>query len=367
MSGTINEGTIVKEIIDNLIKYGEAKLPKEELKDEDNKDKIKILKMMFQENEKEEILHFNKNKVESSSNIKLTVMLFVKNLRNYPLKECIENKDTISNNYYCLKEDELFITYLTQMKNKFIPFFQIVRFIAYLNSNNDISYRIANLIKKNKIIKSFVETYINNIQRTLWKIIVIYNKIVLDLYDEGEIEIKDSFIELFNKSNLIGLLQRYLCYNDLSCEGEITNFIKILCNSFTYSLNSLYLTEGNDYEMINELIRIIFKKIDEIFQFKKYLNKRQMNELYESIAYNIKNCCEITNGQNYAKFVKKYCNNFNQGNKAITQIFLEGLNKNNFSFCFNKIKIENNNDNFYANIDKYMNEIKAMKKNKYVE
>ena len=130
MSGTINEGTIVKEIIDNLIKYGEAKLPKEELKDEDNKDKIKILKMMFQENEKEEILHFNKNKVESSSNIKLTVMLFVKNLRNYPLKECIENKDTISNNYYYLKEDELFITYLTQMKNKFIPFFQIVRFIA---------------------------------------------------------------------------------------------------------------------------------------------------------------------------------------------------------------------------------------------
>ena len=366
MSGTNNEETIVKDIIDNLINLGEAKLPKEQFKDADNKDKIKILKLMFQENEKEEILHYNKNKLEASSNVKRILILFVKNLRNYPLKECIENKDIISNNYYCIKEDELFTTYLNQMKNKLIPFFQMVRFIAYLNSNNDISHRITNLIKKNDNIQSYVKVYINNIQRTLWKIIVIYNKIVLDLYEEGEIEIKDSFIELFNKNNLIGLLQRYLCYNDLSCEGEITNFIKILCNSFTYKLNSLYLTEGNDHEIINELIRIIFKKIDEQFQFKKYLNKRQMNELYESIAYNIKNCCEITDEQNYAKFVNEYCNNFNQGNKSITQIFLEGLNKNNFKKCFKEIKIENNNDDYYANIDKFMNDIQAVKKNKKI-
>ena len=366
MSGTNNEETIVKDIIDNLINLGEAKLPKEQFKDADNKDKIKILKLMFQENEKEEILHYYKNKLEASSNVKRILILFVKNLRNYPLKECIENKDIISNNYYCIKEDELFTTYLNQMKNKLIPFFQMVKFIAYLNSNNDISHKITNLIKKNDNIKSYVKVYINNIQRTLWKIIVIYNKIVLDLYEEGEIEIKDSFIELFNKNNLIGLLQRYLCYNDLSCEGEITNFINILCNSFTYKLNSLYLTEGNDHEIINELIRIIFKKIDEQFQFKKYLNKRQMNELYESIAYNIKNCCEITDEQNYAKFVNEYCNNFNQGNKSITQIFLEGLNKNNFKKCFKEIKIENNNDDYYANIDKFMNDIQAVKKNKKI-
>ena len=366
MSGTNNEETIVKDIIDNLINLGEAKLPKEQFKDADNKDKIKILKLMFQENEKEEILHYYKNKLEASSNVKRILILFVKNLRNYPLKECIENKDIISNNYYCIKEDELFTTYLNQMKNKLIPFFQMVRFIAYLNSNNDISHRITDLIKKNDNIKSYDKVYINNIQRTLWKIIVIYNKIVLDLYEEGEIEIKDSFIELFNKNNLIGLLQRYLCYNDLSCEGEITNFINILCNSFTYKLNSLYLTEGNDHEIINELIRIIFKKIDEQFQFKKYLNKRQMNELYESIAYNIKNCCEITDEQNYAKFVNEYCNNFNQGNKSITQIFLEGLNKNNFKKCFKEIKIENNNDDYYANIDKFMNDIQAVKKNKKI-
>ena len=366
MSGIINEETIVKNIIDDLMKPGEVKLPKEQFKNVDNNDKIKILKLMFQENENEEILHYNINKVEASSNVKRILILFIKNIGNYPLKECIEIKDIISNNYYCLKEDELFTTYINQMKIKLIPFFQMVRFIAYLNSNSDISRKIIKLIKKNDNIKSFVETYTNNIQRTLWKIIVIYNHIVLDLYKEGEIEIQDSFIEIFTKSNLIGLLQRYLCYNDLCCEGEITNFIKILCNAFTFQLKSLYLTEGNDCEIINELIKIIFRKIDEQFQFKKYSNKRQMNELYESIAYNIKNCCEITDEQNYAKFVIEYCNNFNQGNKSISQIFLEGLNKKNLKNCFKEIQIENNNDNFYANIDKYMDDIKTVKKNKKI-
>ena len=112
MSGIINEETIVKNIIDDLMKLGEVKLPKEQFKNVDNNDKIKILKLMFQENENEEILHYNINKVEASSNVKRILILFIKNIGNYPLKECIEIKDIISNNYYCLKEDELFITYI---------------------------------------------------------------------------------------------------------------------------------------------------------------------------------------------------------------------------------------------------------------
>ena len=154
------------------------------------------------------------------------------------------------------------------------------------------------------------------------------------------------------------MLQRYICYNDLYCEGELSNFISILYKAFTYNLNSLYLTEGNEYSFVNELIRFIFRTIGENFQIKEYYHKKQINELYDLIANSIQNCSDMTIEQNYAKFVIEYCRFFNQGNKNIVKVFLGGLNKNNFINVFKEIPIDNN-ENFYSNIDKYMNEIKT--------
>ena len=42
--------------------------------------------------------------------------LIYKNLRLNSIESCIINKDAISNNYYQIKDDEVFIVYSSKMK-----------------------------------------------------------------------------------------------------------------------------------------------------------------------------------------------------------------------------------------------------------
>ena len=359
----IKENEIISKMIDELLEKGQTEISNKQFQDKDNIIKLRLLRMMFQSNEEKEILYYNINKLEMNSNIKKMITSFIINLKMYSLESCIENRDTISNCYYSIKDDKLFISYFNQMKIKLIPFFQVVRFIAFLNNNTDISLNIINLIKNNKNIKPYIENYIEKIKGSLWKIIVLYNHLVLQIYEENELETEDSFLLFQTKGNLIGMLQKYVCYNDFYCDGEISSFITSLCKAFTYNLNCLYLKEGNDYALVNNLINIIFREICEKFKFKDYSNKKQMNELYDLIAETIGDYCDITIGQNYANFVLEYCRFYNPGNKAIAKLFIEGLNKNNLKYCFEKI-LTNNNDNFYICIDKYIQDIKAMRNSK---
>ena len=362
MSG-IKDNEIISKMIDELLEKGQAEIPNKQFQDKDSILKLKLLRMMFQSNGEKEVLYYNINKLEMSPNIKNMIIAFIKNLRMYSIESCIESRDTISNCYYSIKDDELFISYFNKMKIKLIPFFQVVRLIAFINNNNDISSNIINLIEKNKSIKSYIEKYLEKIKGSLWKIIVLYNHLVLQIYEEDELETDDSFLLFQTKSNLIGMLQKYVCYIDFYCNGEISSFITILCKAFTYNLNCLYLKEGNDYALVNNLINVIFREIGEKFKFKDYSNKKKMNELYDSIAETINNFCDITVGQNYANFVLEYCRYYNPGNKAIAKLFIEGLNKNNLKYCFEKILI-NNDDNFYACIDKYIYDIKSVRNSK---
>ena len=54
-----NEKRIINTIIDELLRNYEMMLPNSKFKDGDSVYKIKILKMMFQANKEEEILHNN--------------------------------------------------------------------------------------------------------------------------------------------------------------------------------------------------------------------------------------------------------------------------------------------------------------------
>ena len=157
----IKENEIISKMIDELLEKGQTEISNKQFQDKDNIIKLKLLRMMFQPNEEKEILYYNINKLEMNSNIKKMITSFIINLKMYSLESCIENRDTISNCYYSIKDDKLFISYFNQMKIKLIPFFQVVRFIAFLNNNTDISLNIINLIKNNKNIKPYIENYID--------------------------------------------------------------------------------------------------------------------------------------------------------------------------------------------------------------
>ena len=357
------EKILIKKVIDELLGKGKIELQNIKFESKDSLIKIKLLKMMFQSKKEEEVLYYNLKNKKINSNIQNMINKFLNNLLTYSVESCILDKDTISNSYYSIKDEELFASYFAKTKKNQIPFFEFVRFISFLNNDTDITNTITNFVKKNKYVKSYLNKYIEKVRGSLWKIFFLYNYHVLNIYDENEIGEKDEFFLFYDKSNIIGLFQQYICYNDCCGQGEISNFISTLYKSLTCNMNSLYLLQGNEFIIVNDLIQLIFRTIAEQFQNKNYHEKRQINDLYDIIADSIKNCSELTSEKNYAKFVVQYSRYYNQGNKMLVKLFLEGLNENNFQNCFKEIPM-NINDNFYENIEKYINYIHCIKESK---
>ena len=157
-----------------------------------------------------------------------------------------------------------------------------------------------------------------------------------------------------------------ICFNDCYSQGEFTGFILILYNSLTCDMNQLYLSDGKEVVLINDLIKLLFETIAEKFQCKKYYERKQVNELYDLLADFIKNCSELSCEDNYAKFVVQYSRYYSQGNnKILVKYFLEALNRDNFPSCFKEIPFEDN-ENFYANIENYIHYMKCEKKKKRI-
>ena len=93
-----------------------------------------------------------------------------------------------------------------------------------------------------------------------------------------------------------------------------------------------------------------------------------MNNLYDFIAYIIKNLSEASYEENYSKFIIEYCRYHKQGNKNIAISFFSGLNPDNFKETFNNLNVNGNNKNdYYSNIGFYISQLSPKKKKKKVK
>jgi len=362
-----NEKPLLRKTIVELLEKGKTKLQSSLFKNEDNIIKIKLLKLMFQSTEEEDLLYYNIKNMEIDISVVGMIKTFLSHLQKYTVELCIMEKDSISKFYYSIKDKEVFISFSEKMQKNQIPFFQALRFISYLNNDADITNDIVKFVKKNKYVRTIIHNYIEKVQGSLWKIIFMYNNYVLKIYDENEIQQKDDhFFQLYDAYNLIELFQKYICYNDCYSQGEIADFISILFKSLTCNMKKLYLNEGNEVVLINDLIKLIFETIAEKFQSKNYYERKQVNELYNLLADFIKDRSELSCEDNYAKFVVQYSRYYLQGNnKLLVKLFMEGLNRDNFPSCFKEIPFEDN-ENFYANIEKYIDYIKCAKKKRKI-
>ena len=82
MSG-IKDNEIISKMIDELLEKEQAEVSNKQFQDKDSIIKLKLLRMMFQSNEEKEILYYNINKLEMSSNIKNMITSFIINLKLY--------------------------------------------------------------------------------------------------------------------------------------------------------------------------------------------------------------------------------------------------------------------------------------------
>jgi hypothetical protein len=233
-------------------------------------------------------------------------------------------------------------------------------FCAYVNLGKDISGNIIGLMKNN-YIKNIIEKYVDEARKSLSHIILYYYKII-NTYDGGKNSDLESNCNLLY-DELKNSLERYVCFNELYDEGEITNFVNCLYKAITKDVKLIYLKQGPEISIINNAIKYIFEQIIENFAFKYYYKKSNINNLYDCIADIITNLSEETFEENYPKFIIKYCKKYKQGNKNIVISFISGLNPDNFKETFKNLNINGNSD-YYNNIGFYLNQISPKKKKK---
>ena len=330
----------LNKIIESLIHKGISPQPKLKFSDEDIKNKYEILKIICGVSSEKDDLNIQNifNIKPINSPVQQKIMTFIYNMEFYSINEMIQKYDSLSISYFQLKDENDFINFLKVKKFRMIPFFTMLGFASYMNLKRDIEKR-----------------------KSLASVILYYFKAILeDDNNEKNTDVSQSnlLIQGLNDS-----FQRYMCFNNLYDEGEISNFVYCLFKVITSNVKSLYLTKGPEYLLINGTIKYILEEIIKSFTIANYFQKSKMNIMYDNIANIINILAEESFEENYAKLVVEYCKRFNQGNRNIVFTFFLGLNPDYFREAFNCLKFpDNKNEDFYQNIQDYIGQISSKKK-----
>ena len=353
----------LNKIIESLIHKGISPQPKLKFSDEDIKNKYEILKIICGVSSEKDDLNIQNifNIKPINSPVQQKIMTFIYNMEFYSINEMIQKYDSLSISYFQLKDENDFINFLKVKKYRMIPFFTMLCFASYMNLKRDISDGVYKLAKS-KYMKDMISHYIIEKRKSLASVILYYIKAILEDDNNEEntdvLQTKNLLIQGLNDS-----FQRYMCFNNLYDEGEISNFVYCLFKVITSNVKSLYLTKGPEYLLINGTIKYIFEEIIKSFTIANYFQKSKMNIMYDNIANIINILAEESFEENYAKLVVEYCKRFNQGNRNIVFTFFLGLNPDYFREAFNCLKFpDNKNEDFYQNIQDYIGQISSKKK-----
>ena len=352
----------LNKIIESLIHKGISPQPKLKFSDEDIKNKYEILKIICGVSSEKDDLNIQNifNIKPINSPVQQKIMTFIYNMEFYSINEMIQKYDSLSISYFQLKDENDFINFLKVKKFRMIPFFTMLGFASYMNLKRDISDGVYKLAKS-KYMKDMISHYIIEKRKSLASVILYYFKAILeDDNNEKNTDVSQSnlLIQGLNDS-----FQRYMCFNNLYDEGEISNFVYCLFKVITSNVKSLYLTKGPEYLLINDTIKYIFEEMIKSFTIANYFQKSKMNTMYDNIANIINILAEESFEENYAKLVVEYCKRFNQGNRNIVFTFFLGLNPDYFREAFNCLKFpDNKNEDFYQNIQDYIEQISSKKK-----
>ena len=355
----------LNKIIESLIHKGISPQPKLKFSDEDIENKYEILKIICgvsSEKEKDDLNIQNIFNIKPiNSPVQQKIMTFIYNMEFYSINEMIQKYDSLSISYFQLKDENDFINFLKVKKFRMIPFFTMLGFASYMNLKRDTSDEVSKLAKS-KYMKDMISHYIIEKRKSLASVILYYIKAILEDDNNEEntdvLQTKNLLIQGLNDS-----FQRYMCFNNLYDEGEISNLVYCLFKVITSNVKSLYLAKGPEYLLINGTIKYIFEEIIKSFTIANYFQKSKMNTMYDNIANIINILAEESFEENYAKLVVKYCKRFNQGNRNIVFTFFLGLNPDYFREAFNCLKFpDNKNEDFYQNIQDYIEQISSKKK-----
>ena len=228
-----------------------------------------------------------------------------------------------------------FIKEIEKIKSNNINFdlFQVaVCFMCYLNGNNKFS-EIISYLKENKTIK-LLEIFNENelTKQTLHQVITEYcaiykYPIILDkLYDK----------EGISKEGIIRQMKLFKCYAELCpMTKKYKNFILSLCSCLKNCEDLRNKKEKNVSEFIEEIFIILHLhlKIPDYWEDNNIL--LITNQIYSAaFQYSTENF-----DQNYIDFVISYMTYYNISAEDFLNIFLKGLNEDEFTQTFQNLQL----------------------------
>ena len=347
-------------IISELLEKEEISF-NDEIENKDNEEsmKLQILKIICYNNGKLSIE--NLSKFDYPDQLVNSFMLFLQKLEKLNLKDMMSSYEP--EQYSEIKKNKLFQIYLNLTKKELLPFFFMIGFYSYIirrkNTINEIKE-----FQSNEYFKNINNLYINIKILSLPKIIYHYSNVILSSNEsfskEGKKELDEK--QLTNEEFEI-MLNSYIIFNELYIKGDSFYLFESIFSSITNSINSIYLTKGVEFKIVNNLIDILFENIFEFIKLGFYEDndiKILVQNLYESIKEYLSYSLDI----NYILFVDTYCNKFRQDKMDeklyLVCSFFKGLNPLIFDNTFKNINYKYGKDHF-NNIDKYYAQI--MEKN----
>jgi len=343
----------VEETIEKLFKEIEIHFDdKKKLQDIDDQMKIHIIKFICYKDEKLSI----KDLYKYENVLKDSAIKFLEKLANTKLKlsEIISTYEP--ENYFQMKNNNLFKIYLNHTNKELIPFFMMVGFYSYINLKKNNIKAIKEL-ESNQYFENAKNKYINLKNLFLSHIIKNYSR-NQDIVFEGEDE-ETKGAEILNNVALMYYFESYSCFNDMYGKGCLFYLVDSVFSAITKNINCIYLKKGNDFQNVNALIDTLFDNIYESINLC-YYDDNDINILINTLYETIKEYMEYSLDINYIIFVVNYCNKFKEGqhNEKLYMIcsFFKGLNELNFKNTFKKINFCHGEDH-HNNIEKYYKQI----------
>ena len=343
----------IKNIINELI--SKKVIPfnfKEDKYTEEQKMKLDIVKFMCYKDKKLSIVGLFDNKY--AKELINSALSFLQKLVCFSLENMISSYEP--EDYSILKKSSLFKFYLKSTKKELVSFFLFLGFYSYLNKRMNNIKEIIQFQSNNYFDKS-INLYVNLKNLSLPQIINHYRKYCL-LGQNKKLDL-DEDKEGLNPEEFDLILCSYSFYKDIYLKNDTYFLIDSFITSITNKKISIYLKDGNDYEIVNNLIDCLIDKIYDTFKLG-YFEDNEVSLLINNLYDTILEYMEYSIDFNYIKFVHSYCNELNDDKNNIKLVtickFFQGLNPDNFIDTFNKIKIPKG-ECYYANIEKYYSQI----------
>ena len=267
--------------------------------------------------------------------------------------------------YPITKEYSNFLDSINPMKEKYPYdlFACLIAFLSYLNGNNNYINIFQDVCDNDLLIKLKMKYDIHR-NKMLWSIVTkycnMYNITVINELHE-DINIDELKIQLIEIN----------CFSDIC---QVNHLYKKLAKTIFQCLSSCDFKDlrKNRPTCVKNFIENIFVSLNLYLENDRYSQEYYLSYIFSQIFSNAYEYTSKYFNENYVDFVVQYVSTYNLPTEDFFDLFMTGLDKENFVFKFKNIQLKdkiniNDKDTIKNLVDEMLSGKKKKKKSKKVK